>query len=255
MALHAGVDSAIVDIRKNNGMICITVEDCGNGFYFDVVRQGQGSGSGFGLYNIEDRMTSLGGSMKIRTKPGKGCCVVLTVPEAVSLKKAVAETALEQTVQEFLKDVPAEPIHPIVGGKKIRILLADDHKLLREALANFLQGRKGLTIVGQAINGREAVELAAKLKPHVILMDVTMPELNGFEATKQIARNFPDIRIIGLSMHNDDDTRQKMINAGACASLSKTESPDALIGTIVQMYHRKEVFEENKAKTNGKNFH
>ena len=66
----------------------------------------------------------------------------------------------------------------------INILLADDHQMMREALAKLLEGRKELTIVGQAIDGREAVQLAAKLKPHVILMDVTMPELNGFEASK-----------------------------------------------------------------------
>ncbi|MGD8847734.1 MAG: PAS domain S-box protein, partial [Desulfobacteraceae bacterium] len=83
VAKHAGVDSATVDIRCDNGLICITVEDGGKGFYFDAIRDGQGSGSGFGLYNIEDRMTSLGGSMNIRTEPGKGCCVTLAVPKGV----------------------------------------------------------------------------------------------------------------------------------------------------------------------------
>jgi signal transduction histidine kinase len=77
---HAGVESALMDLRSENELICLKVEDCGNGFDFDAVRSGQGRGTGFGLYSIEDRMTSLGGSMKVKTKPGKGCCVVLTVP-------------------------------------------------------------------------------------------------------------------------------------------------------------------------------
>jgi DNA-binding NarL/FixJ family response regulator len=68
-------------------------------------------------------------------------------------------------------------------------------------------------------------------------MDVTMPGLDGFEATAQISRAYPDIRIIGLSMHNDADTRQKMLNAGASAYLTKTGSPDALIGTIRRLHH------------------
>lgn len=237
---HAGVESALMDVRSKNGLICLKIEDCGNGFDFDAVRAGQGSETGFGLYNIEDRMTSLGGSMKVKTKPGKGCCVLLTVPKDVSLKKTVTEAPFEGIVQESVRDVPVEPIYPVVDGEQIRVLLADDHKLMREALAKLLQGRKELTIVGQAINGLEAVQLAAKLKPHVILMDVTMPELNGFEATAQITRDNPDIRIIGLSMHNDDNTRQKMFNAGASAYLTKTDSPDVLIGTILRMYHGNE---------------
>ena len=113
-----------------------------------------------------------------------------------------------------------------------------DYKIADMSLAAW--GRKELAIVGQAINGCEAVELSAKLRPHVILMDVSMPVLNGFEATEQITREFPNIRIIGLSMHNDEDTRQKMHNAGASAYLSKTESPDTLIRSILQVYYSSE---------------
>lgn len=91
VAKHAGVDSAVMDVRRKNGLIRLKVEDYGNGFDFDTVRAGQGSGTGFGLYNIEDRMTSLGGSMKVTTKPGKGCCVMLTVPEGVSRKTAAVD--------------------------------------------------------------------------------------------------------------------------------------------------------------------
>jgi signal transduction histidine kinase/CheY-like chemotaxis protein len=242
VAKHAGVDSVVVEIRRKNGLICLSIEDCGVGFDLNTVKVSRNNRVGFGLFSIEDRMTSLGGSMKIRTEPGKGCCVVLTLPKSVSRKIDVAEAALEKTVQTLVRDVPAKPIHPIVEKSQIRVLLADDHKLMREALANFLKGQKGLTIVGQAMNGREAVDLAAKLKPHVILMDVSMPELNGIEATAQIARDYSDIQVIGLSVDNDDDTRQKMLNAGAKAYLSKTESPDTLIESIMHVYCGKEEF-------------
>jgi CheY-like chemotaxis protein len=100
-----------------------------------------------------------------------------------------------------------------------------------------LQGRKDLKIVGQAVNGREAVQLAAKLKPDVILMDVTMPEIDGFEATAQITRDNPDLHIIGLSMHNDPDTRQKMFDVGASAYLTKTDAPNTVVETILKLYH------------------
>lgn len=85
---HAGADSAVIDVRSKNGMIHIRVEDSGNGFDYDTVRCSQVNGAGFGLYSIEDRITFMGGSMKIKTSPGKGCRVVLTVPENISRKIA-----------------------------------------------------------------------------------------------------------------------------------------------------------------------
>jgi PleD family two-component response regulator len=106
-------------------------------------------------------MTFLGGSMNIETSSGNGCRVMLTVPKNVSPRTVSPEAPFEDTVkQEIMGGVPAEPIQPFDDREQIRILLADDHKLIREALAKFLQGCKGLTIVGQAIDGREAVQLA-----------------------------------------------------------------------------------------------
>jgi signal transduction histidine kinase/DNA-binding NarL/FixJ family response regulator len=235
---HAGVNAALIDVQSNKRCICIRVEDNGNGFDFDAVRAGQGRGIGFGLYNIEDRMASLGGSMEVNTEPGKGCRVLLTVPKKVSRKTTLPKVPLAPSGRKgVVSEMPDKPIQPFDNTEQIRILLADDHKLLREALAKLLEDSPDLTVVGQAVDGREVVQLAATLRPHVILMDVTMPELDGFEATAQINRMYPDIRIIGLSMHNDTDTRQKMLNAGASAYLTKTGSPDALIGTIRRLHH------------------
>lgn len=84
------MESAVLDVSNNNSLICVKVEDSGKGFDFNTVRAMQGRGSGFGLFNIEDRMTFLGGSMKVRTQPGEGCCVGLTVPKNISLKTTVA---------------------------------------------------------------------------------------------------------------------------------------------------------------------
>ena len=175
--------------------------------------------------------------MEVETLPGKGCHVVLTVPQDVSPKAAGTAPPPEETVNaELMQAAPAAPVQPVDDSGHIRILLADDHQMMREALAKLLQGYIGLAIVGQAVNGREVIQLAAELTPHVILMDVSMPELDGFEATAQISRLQPDIRIIGLSMHNDAHTRQKMLDAGASAYLTKTGSPDTLVETIRRLH-------------------
>jgi DNA-binding NarL/FixJ family response regulator len=105
----------------------------------------------------------------------------------------------------------------------IRILIADDHALMRQAVIGLLQSQKDLNVVAQAVNGCEAVRLAKELKPRVVLMDVSMPEMNGFDATAHIRNDSGDIRIIGLSMHNDSHTMQNMLDAGASAFLVKTD--------------------------------
>jgi PAS domain S-box-containing protein len=235
---HAGVGSAVLDVHSENGMIHIRVEDFGNGFDYDTVMSNQTTDAGFGLYNIEDRTTFLGGSIKIKSTPGKGCCVKLTVPIDVLRRTASSAPPAGGAVERELMEIePGESPQTFDERSQIRILLADDHQLMRKALADLLEGRKGFSIVGQAIDGGQVVQLAAKLKPDVILMDVTMPEFDGLEATSQITRHHPDIRIIGLSMHNDAKTRQKMLQAGASAYLVKTDTPDELVETIRQVHY------------------
>ena len=104
--------------------------------------------------------------------------------------------------------------------------------MIRKGLAELLHGQPNLTVVGEAEDGARAVRLAARLTPDVILMDVTMPNMDGIEATACITGLYPGICVIGLSMHTDDDTRQKMLDAGAVGFLAKTDSPDKLLKAI-----------------------
>ena len=235
---HADVDSAKIDIFCKKRIIYIRVKDSGCGFDYQAVKANQGKGTGFGLFNIEDRITFLGGSMKLETSPEKGCCVELSVPKDLSKKTFRYSLKVGDIAehQEMTDDGSVQTAQQSDLNFPIRVLLADDHHLMREALSNLLQSCKNLSIVGHAVNGREAVQLADRLKPDVILMDVTMPELDGFEATAEITRNNPTIRIIGLSMHNDTDTRNKMLEAGASAYLTKSGSPNTLIDTINHLY-------------------
>ena len=87
--------------------------------------------------------------------------------------------------------------------RKTRILLADDHAVVRQGFGRILSAQSDMEIVGEAGNGREAVEMAEKLKPEVVVMDVSMPELNGIEATRRLAKSLPYTRVLALSMHKD----------------------------------------------------
>jgi two-component system response regulator NreC len=103
----------------------------------------------------------------------------------------------------------------------ITILLADDHRLLREGLRSLLEEQPDMTVVGEAENGKSAVESAANLMPDIIIMDISMPGLNGIDATQQILSNCPQSKVIALSMHTERRTVVGMINAGASGYLLK----------------------------------
>jgi DNA-binding NarL/FixJ family response regulator len=119
------------------------------------------------------------------------------------------------------------------GPGRIRVLLADDHKLVREGIALLLVGHPRIEVLGQAGDGQEAIEKARRLKPDVVLMDVTMPRLNGIEATRTIRQELPQVRVVGLSIHTDAETERLMRAAGAVAYLPKDGDPDDLIDIIV----------------------
>ena len=103
----------------------------------------------------------------------------------------------------------------------IRIILAEDHRITREGLVNLLQERSDMEVVGEAENGREAVKLANELSPDLVIMDVTMPDLNGIDATRIITSGSNNTKVIALSMYSDKQFVQGMIQAGASGYLLK----------------------------------
>lgn len=114
----------------------------------------------------------------------------------------------------------------------IKILLADDHKIIREGLVSLLEQSPGMQVVGQAANGREAMQIARRCRPDIIVMDVSMPELNGMEATSQLIAELPDTKIIALSMHSDKRFVAGMLKAGASGYLLKNAAFDELVDAI-----------------------
>ena len=116
--------------------------------------------------------------------------------------------------------------------KKITVLLAEDHMIVREGLKKLLETEKDILVVGEATNGRQAVDLAAKLRPAVVVMDIAMPQLNGLEATRQIRQLVPDAKILILSAHSDDAYVDRMMSFGVSGYLIKQTSAHILSDAI-----------------------
>jgi two-component system response regulator NreC len=126
--------------------------------------------------------------------------------------------------------------------KKLRILLADDHVVMRKGLRALLERQSNLEVVGESENGRETIDLAASLKPDVVVMDVGMPVLNGIEATKTIVAQNPQISVVILSMHVDESYVMRALKAGARGYLLKDSAPADLMSAIRAVSQNKSFF-------------
>ena len=120
---------------------------------------------------------------------------------------------------------------------QLKILIADDHAIIREGLKSLLENR-GIKVIDIAKNGREAVEKAIALKPDIVLMDISMPDLNGVEATAKIREEVPHARVIALSMHSSKKIVEKMFNSGASGYILKESAFDEIYDAIQEVLRR-----------------
>jgi PAS domain S-box-containing protein len=206
-------------VRTKDEHIKLIVCDGGKGFDIRLISDRTAGDSTFGLFNIQQRIKQVGGWMDIETAPGKGTMVALTVPFAPS------------TLQVKDKE-PSPTIERPCESAQYRVLIVDDHEVVREGLKRMLKSLQDIEMVGEAADGLQAIELAERLKPDVVLMDVNLGKMNGMQTTRRILKKNPHIKVIGLSMLNDEETADAMYKAGAVAHLSKSGSSQTLIETI-----------------------
>jgi PAS domain S-box-containing protein len=219
---HAGVNEARIRVRQCRRCVCLSVSDRGRGFDPQELPHA----AGFGLLSIRERIELLGGRMKIKSAKGKGSRFFIALPQN--------ETAEAGSEVEARSNGRAKGTGRAAGDDsgRLRVLLADDHEIVRQGLASLLSEEDTIEIVGEAANGREAVDLAQKLEPDVVVMDVAMPIMGGDEAARQIKQDLPQTRIISLSMFEDPELREKMYQAGAENYVLKTAPSRELLAAI-----------------------
>lgn len=137
----------------------------------------------------------------------------------------------------------------------IRVLIADDHTLLRRGLVKLLELTEDIVVVGQALNGLEAINLVAKLRPDVILMDVNMPRLNGIRATRIINERYGKIPILALTIHDDEQYISEMIRAGATGYILKDSELNSVVKAIKRVAVGESVFPSHLMEKVMEKFH
>jgi PAS domain S-box-containing protein len=220
---HAGVRQAQVRVCRVEDLIHVTGEDQGAGFDLRKLNAGRG---GFGLRSVRERLDLLGGRMEIHSELGRGSRFTLIAPHQRSVcpEAPAAPHA-----------VPGDSSGPAATGTdvaRLRLLIADDHAVMRQGLNELFKNESDLCVVGEACDAQTAIHLARELRPDVVIMDVGIPGVGGIEATRLIRAELPDVKVIGLSMYEESDRAATMRAAGAAAYCNKSGPAGDLIAAI-----------------------
>lgn len=227
---HAGVAKAQVTLKSRDDDFEITVSDEGVGLDTGTLDANRNTSSGFGLFSIRERLELLGGRLMVESAPNRGARFILIAPAQPRLSRI--EQKSEWKKPSALQNEARPDTHT-----KMRVLVADDHAVVRQGLCNLLLCESEIQVVGQAADGEQAMQMARQLRPDIILMDYSMPVMNGVEATKAIHSDLPEIRIIGLSMYEEADRAKAMLEAGAATYINKSDGFEKLI-TAIHFAHR-----------------
>ncbi len=220
---HASVNRArvrLVDTSEEE--VQITIQDEGSGFDPERLESAGDPLDHTGLLRIRERLSVLGGRVQIESTPGKGTEVTVYVP--------TLRTGAPEPSEPEREPLPA--MQSTYATNKIRVVLVDDHAILREGLASLLERYTDIEVVGEAEDGQVAIELAHRLRPDVIVMDLSMPRLNGIDATRKIVAELPGVKVVGLSMHEEEYGLSAMRRAGAVECVIKAGPPDDLVTAI-----------------------
>lgn len=229
---HAGVKSARLNLNGSDGNLVLSVSDKGRGFNPDLLASSDAH-AGLGLVSLRERIYSMGGHMDIESTKDHGSRFTLTVP----LTPVRADDAQQAPNGERQPHTTADSLGDANGSNTTRVLFADDHKVMRQGLIMLVASHPGIKVVGEAASGRQALEETRKLHPDVVVMDISMPEMDGVEATRRIKAEQPHVRVIGLSMFEDEQITRTMRQAGAEGFVSKTASSAELIEAIFGITH------------------
>lgn len=215
---HAGGSQVQIRFAVAGGRGTLTVKDNGRGFDPWQLKA-NGRHSGLGLDGMRERAALVGGDLTIDSAPGKGTQVTLSVP--------VDEGQVAHPVQAWGQEQLSE-----IASPGLEVLLVDDHAMVREGLKLILETQPGFRVAGEAEDGRQALDLVERLRPDVVVMDIAMPNLNGLDATRQIKRRFPTVKVLILTSHDNRQYVTQIVKTGADGCLLKRSAGTELVAAL-----------------------
>lgn len=216
---HSKASHVVITVDGHENGVRLGVSDDGVGFDFNELLTMRSQTGSYGLYSINERMNHVGGQLEINARPGQGASFFLNAPLRAANRQQV----------EVAKPAPQGQT---AGTGTTRVLLVDDQQLIRQGVRSILSRDPGIEVVGEAENGRHALEQARRLRPDIVLMDIDMPEMDGIAATAEIRRTMPETRVVALSMHEDIQVVGEMLQAGARGYLLKNHVEHDLVNAI-----------------------
>ena len=222
---HAHTPHATLLIAVEGGdLLKISVRDEGKGFDPDTLDL-QPASEHFGMLSVRERMEALGGRCQTESAPCRGTTVTLSMPLQTTAAGAQGDTVSALNRESIALLEKNGPVH--------RVVLVEDHAMIRQGLRAILDGFHDVLVIGEATNGEEAVSVVSHVRPDVVLMDVSMPKMDGIEATRRIVTAHPSAVIIGLSVNDSPPLIEAMKKAGAVGFVAKEAAAEQLHDVIV----------------------
>ncbi len=233
---HSQATRVRVGLQYGTESVVLMVEDDGIGF--DTANRGApDSAGGYGLFGMEERARLLGGEAVVESTPLWGTRVRASIPYRLSRD---AGDSRASTVSPRPANGPAPGRDEALGAPDgIRVLVADDHAIVRQGLRDVLEAQGGLQIAGEAENGAQAVERALELRPDVVLMDLQMPDVDGLDGLRLLHEKMPDLPVIVLTTFDGESSIAQALAAGARGYLLKDADP-ADLAAAIRAVHRGE---------------
>ena len=225
---HAKTDRAMLSLVRDAENLSLHVSDKGKGFAPAAVPAALTTDlslTQFGLFSIRERMEAVGGCFEVRSAPGQGTRASLILP--------LAELEVVSPVQpNELPGTTVVNVRPREAVATLRVLLVEDHAMVRQGLRGLLEGYPNIKVVGEAADGEEAIAKVDVLVPDVVVMDINLPKVDGIEATRQIKSRNPQIVVIGLSVHQATQVEVALKEAGGTAYVTKDSAAASLYEAI-----------------------
>ena len=221
---HAQATRVEMKLGQDDDRVTLAINDDGVGFDVLAAAERSSREGGYGLLSIRERMYHVGGECRIASAPGQGTAVTIIAPRQFA----------ERTTRDQPVPVPRDSLVPRDRSllEFTSVILVDDQQLMRQGLCTIIDQEPQIRILGEAVNGQEAVDLVSRLKPDVVVMDIDMPVMDGLEATRTILNDHPETRVIILSMYSDWSYVSQALKAGASGYLLKDCAGDDLVRAI-----------------------